>query len=53
MDMASRRELGHALGEHHDARLARDALRMAVAVRDGQVPALRLSVDGPARVRAG
>jgi putative transposase len=35
LDMASRRILGHALGEHHDAELACGALAMAVAVRGG------------------
>lgn len=35
LDMASRRVLGHALGEHHDAELACGALAMAVAVRGG------------------
>jgi putative transposase len=35
MDMASRRLLGFALGEHHDAQLAYSALVMAVAVRGG------------------
>ena len=38
MDMASRRVLGFALGEHHDAQLAYSALVMAAAVRGGQVP---------------
>jgi putative transposase len=38
LDMASRRVLGFALGEHHDARLAYGALAMAVAVRGGAVP---------------
>ena len=33
LDMASRRVLGFALGEHHDAALAYGALAMAVAVR--------------------
>ena len=36
--MASRRVLGFALSEHHDAELAYGALAMAVAVRGGQVP---------------
>jgi len=36
--MASRRVLGFALGEHHDARLAYSALVMAVAGRGGRVP---------------
>jgi putative transposase len=38
LDMGSRRVLGFALGEHHDAQLAYGALAMAVAVRGGQVP---------------
>ena len=37
LDMGSRRILGHALGEHHDAGLAVAALLMAAAVRGGQV----------------
>jgi putative transposase len=45
MDMASRRVLGHALGEHHDARLAYSALVMAVAVRGGQVPGVIMHTD--------
>jgi putative transposase len=36
-DLASRRLAGFAMGEHHDAPLARAALCMAVAVRGGQV----------------
>jgi len=35
LDMGSRRILGHALGEHHDAELSCGALAMAVAVRGG------------------
>jgi transposase InsO family protein len=38
LDMASRRVLGFALGEHHDAQLAYSALAMAVAMRGGCVP---------------
>jgi len=38
LDVGSRRVLGFALGEHHDADLAYGALVMAVAVRGGQVP---------------
>jgi transposase InsO family protein len=38
LDVGSRRVLGFALGEHHDADLACGALVMAVAVRGGQVP---------------
>ena len=37
LDLASRRLPGFAMGEHHDARLARAALCMAAAVRGGQV----------------
>jgi transposase InsO family protein len=36
LDMASRRVVGFALGEHHDAKLAYAALAMAVAVRGGR-----------------
>ena len=43
--MASRRVLGHALGEHHDAQLACGALVMAVAVRGGQVPGVIFHSD--------
>ncbi len=35
LDMGSRRILGHALGDHHDAELSCGALAMAVAVRGG------------------
>jgi len=45
MDMASRRVLGFALGEHHDAALAYSALAMAVAVRGGQVPGVIMHTD--------
>ena len=38
LDVGSRRIVGFALGEHHDAELAYGALAMAVAVRGGQVP---------------
>jgi putative transposase len=38
LDMGSRRVLGFALSEHHNAQLAYGALAMAVAVRGGQVP---------------
>jgi hypothetical protein len=41
LDMGSRRILGHALGEHHDADLAYGALAMAAAVRGGSGPARR------------
>jgi putative transposase len=36
LDMGSRRIVGFALGEHHDAHLATAALQMAVAVRGGK-----------------
>lgn len=36
LDMGSRRVVGFALGEHHDAALAYAALAMAVAVRGGR-----------------
>jgi putative transposase len=45
LDMCSRRVLGFALGEHHDAQLAYGALAMAVAVRGGQVPGVILHTD--------
>ena len=45
MDMASRRLLGFALGEHHDDQLAYSALVMAVAVRGGQVPGVIMHTD--------
>ena len=37
LDLASRRMPGFAIGEHHDAPLARAALCMAATVRGGQV----------------
>ena len=45
MDMASRRVLGFALGERHDAALAYGALVMAVAARGGQVPGVIMHTD--------
>jgi transposase InsO family protein len=45
LDMASRRVLGFALGEHHDAVLAYGALAMAVAVRGGAVPGVIMHTD--------
>ena len=53
MDMASRRVLGHALGEHHDAQLAYSALVMAVAVRGGQAPGVILHTDQGSEYTAG
>jgi transposase InsO family protein len=45
LDMASRRVLGFALGEHHDAQLAYGALTMAVAVRGGAAPGVIMHTD--------
>jgi len=45
LDVGSRRVLGFALGEHHDAELAYGALVMAVAVRGGQVPGVIMHTD--------
>jgi putative transposase len=45
LDVASRRVLGFALGEHHDAELAYGALAMAVAVRGGHVPGVLMHTD--------
>jgi putative transposase len=53
MDMASRRVLGFALGEHHDAALAYGALVMAVAVRGGQVPGVIMHTDQGSEYTAG
>jgi putative transposase len=53
MDMASRRVLGFALGEHHDAQLAYSALVMAVTVRGGQVPGVIMHTDRGSEYTAG
>lgn len=53
LDMASRRIVGFALGEHHDARLAYGALTMAVAVRGGQGPGVILHTDQGSEYTAG
>src|SRR5207253_528424 len=45
LDVGSRRVLGFALGEHHDAALAYSALAMAVAVRGGQAPGVTFHTD--------
>jgi putative transposase len=45
LDVGSRRVLGFALGERHDAQLAYGALAMAVAVRGGQVPGVVFHTD--------
>ena len=52
--MASRRILGFALGEHHDAHaLAYGALAMAVAVRGGQAPGVVFHTDQGSEYTAG
>ena len=53
MDMASRRVLGFALGEHHDAQLAYSALVMAVAARGGKVPGVIMHTDRGSEYTAG
>jgi transposase InsO family protein len=53
LDMASRRVLGFALGEHHDAQLAYSALVMAATVRGGQVPGVILHTDRGSEYTAG
>jgi putative transposase len=45
LDIGSRRVLGFALREHHDAQLAYGALAMAVTVRGGTVPGVILHTD--------
>jgi putative transposase len=45
LDVASRRVLGFALGERHDAALAYGALAMAIAVRGGQMPRVVFHTD--------
>ena len=45
LDIASRRILGFALSEHHDAELAYGALTMAAAVRGEQVAGVILHTD--------
>jgi putative transposase len=45
LDIFSRRVVGFALGEHHDAELAYAALAMAVAVRGGQVRGVIMHTD--------
>jgi transposase InsO family protein len=53
LDVGSRRVLGFALGEHHDADLAYGALVMAVAVRGGQVPGVIMHTDQGSEYTAG
>ena len=53
LDMGSRRILGHALGEHHDAALAVAALLMAAAVRGGNVRGAVMHTDQGSEYTAG
>jgi putative transposase len=53
LDVGSRRVLGFALGEHHDAELAYGALVMAVAVRGGAVPGVIMHTDQGGEYTAG
>jgi len=53
LDMGSRRIVGFALGEHHDAGLAYGALAMAVAVRGGAMPGVIMHTDQGSEYTAG
>jgi putative transposase len=53
LDIFSRRVVGFALSEHHDADLAYGALAMAVAVRGGQVAGVILHTDQGSEYTAG
>lgn len=53
LDMASRRIVGFALSEHHDAGLAYGALAMAVAVRGGLVAGVIMHTDQGSEYTAG
>jgi putative transposase len=53
LDIASRRILGFALSEHHDAALAYGALAMAVAVRGGHVAGVIFHTDQGSEYSAG
>jgi transposase InsO family protein len=53
LDVSSRRILGFALSEHHDALLAYGALAMAAAVRGGQVAGVILHTDQGSEYTAG
>jgi putative transposase len=45
LDLNSRRAVGYALGEHHDADLAAAAVQVAIATRGGDVAAVVLHTD--------
>jgi putative transposase len=53
LDVCSRRIVGFALSEHHNAELAYGSLAMAVAVRGGQVAGVVLHTDGGSEYTAG
>jgi transposase InsO family protein len=53
LDGGSRRIVGFALSEHHDAQLAYGSLAMAVAIRGGQVGGVVLHTDGGSEYTAG
>jgi putative transposase len=53
LDISSRRILGFALSEHHDAELAYGALAMAAAVRGGQVAGVIMHTDQGSEYTAG
>jgi transposase InsO family protein len=53
MDAASRKILGFALSERHDAEHAYAALAMATAVRGGQVPGVIMHTDQGSEYTAG
>lgn len=53
LDICSRRVLGFAISEHHDAELAYGSLAMAVAVRGGQVRGVVLHTDRGSEYTAG
>jgi transposase InsO family protein len=49
LDLCSHRLLGYAMGAHHDAALAEDALRMVVAWSNPQPARLSCAVTWPLR----
>ena len=53
LDLASRRVPGFAMGEHHDAPLARGSLQMAAAVRGGDVAGVIFHSDKGSEFTAG
>jgi transposase InsO family protein len=53
LDIGSRRVLGFALSEHHDAQLAYGALAMAAAVRGGSVTGVIFHTDQGSEYTAG